>query len=922
MSYQRCWIPDQVREVFTTESRQKARELFLCTHRPFQRIRVDFCKEETVSGPFTCEEQVRALIEAGALTADNRLFFIVGEAGSGKSELCQWLEYTIDISTRLPIHIPRSMTSAAHVVALLRQHLVQHEEVAALQRVPLSKQADYIMLSAVVLLYEHGSDILTPIKQWEPLLTSDALKAQLMEHLAAAQQGEWTHRLLPAAEYVGDWCGQYGITVTSEYLPTIWLELRHLLTQAMEQALWLGDLRHLLTRLSEQVIEQGRRPLLLLEDVTAFRILSDRLLDYLLDLTSGHFDAVIGVTTGFEKTQLARATIAGDLTHIHHRLRARLCLTDDQGRSYGLEEDVVELARTYLQAVKPDCASCPLQLHCDAMFGSYLYPFTETVLQRAFHNLAEEGNPRQTPRLFIEHVLGAALLSDTIPPITLDQSAYLVPPPALFRTNEVKNTYLQALLRWYGRIGETHISLDRRIATFWDIPTEPLSHGEMFQVDRAYVSAPPDAPVMQEDWHRELRELQEWLSAGGLYPNRETLKRGIERVLFHLGDPRSLASPHALSISHTDICYARGDERLPIFLGQGSGDQPMSRTVLKVQVTGTPAERGILEELAYLELSGAELAYVCRNLALTLAWAQHHWDAYHADIRNLLTDLLGGISVEHFILMAWKMVASLYNILSDPPLDLLSHAPMPHDYATITPWSPRHHWGCYRAGEKLAGWHETIRRLWVGLFTLRDTLIDQARYSAAQNDFDSQTVLTALINLPVPRVRTAPFKIRPTGQKLYDLLVPLQQYAEMLNQLDVVTAMQRDIQELDTYQAHLIQQEYIDLEQLRTHLLVLRWRCGEVGVVWREAWDHACDLFQTLGHDDLHTLRDQVTAAYQHGNALQAASGFDVWAYQRFQHTLRPIYTHPYWSAVTTCTRSSANFWMWPAPATVRRARC
>lgn len=175
MTYPRCWNSDRVREVFTTESRQKARDLFLQTHRPFQHIRVDFCKEEAIIGPFINEEQVRTLIQAGQLSADNRLFFVVGEAGSGKSELCQWLEYTIDTSIRLPIHIPRSMTSAAHVVALLRQHLARQGEGATLQRVPLAKQADYIALSAVVLLYEHGSDTLAPAGQWEPLLTSDTL---------------------------------------------------------------------------------------------------------------------------------------------------------------------------------------------------------------------------------------------------------------------------------------------------------------------------------------------------------------------------------------------------------------------------------------------------------------------------------------------------------------------------------------------------------------------------------------------------------------------------------------------------------------------------------------------------------------------------------------------------------------------------
>ena len=80
------WDPELVRQVLTTESRQKARALFLQTHRPFRQIRVDFCKERDLAGTFIGEEEVYGLVEAGSLDADNRLFLVIGEAGAGKSE--------------------------------------------------------------------------------------------------------------------------------------------------------------------------------------------------------------------------------------------------------------------------------------------------------------------------------------------------------------------------------------------------------------------------------------------------------------------------------------------------------------------------------------------------------------------------------------------------------------------------------------------------------------------------------------------------------------------------------------------------------------------------------------------------------------------------------------------------------------------
>lgn len=179
----RCWTTARVREVLTTESRQKARDLFLQTHRPFRRIRVDFCKDHPLAGSFISEfiseEEVREIIQSGPLAAHNRLFFITGEAGCGKSELCQWLEYTVDQTRCLPIHIPRSMTSAAHVAALLRQHLPNTPSRILLQSVPLTTRATYIALSAVVLLYEQQNTFLTPANQWERILTSSVLKDEI-----------------------------------------------------------------------------------------------------------------------------------------------------------------------------------------------------------------------------------------------------------------------------------------------------------------------------------------------------------------------------------------------------------------------------------------------------------------------------------------------------------------------------------------------------------------------------------------------------------------------------------------------------------------------------------------------------------------------------------------------------------------------
>jgi hypothetical protein len=224
------------------------------------------------------------------------------------------------------------------------------------------------------------------------------------------------------------------------------------------------------------------------------------------------------------------------------------------------------------------------------------------------------------------------------------------------------------------------------------------------------------------------------------------------------------------------------------------------------------------------------------------------------------------------------------------------HAP---PYAALTPWARNPHWLCYSTGEALAGWYETVRRLFIGMFMLRDTLLDQPRYQAAYAAFDAATVIRTLADLPLMSLRAMPFKIRPTGQKLYDLLVPLQRYAQALERFDVAAARQADREHLAHKAAHLERQVDMNLEQLRTALTTLHWRCGDVGVVWREPWDTALETLNGLTPEMVRDLHTQVIAL-QHTIDDDPAHPWDVWRYQEFRQRARPVLEHPYWAATAT----------------------
>ena len=74
------------------------------------KIKVEFCKDLAPKKEFVSQEDILRFLIASKPSDWNRIFLLVGETGSGKSELCQWLEYEVPLETHVPIHISRSDT--------------------------------------------------------------------------------------------------------------------------------------------------------------------------------------------------------------------------------------------------------------------------------------------------------------------------------------------------------------------------------------------------------------------------------------------------------------------------------------------------------------------------------------------------------------------------------------------------------------------------------------------------------------------------------------------------------------------------------------------------------------------------------------------------------------------------------------------
>jgi hypothetical protein len=886
MIFLRYWEYAEVQRIFNTESRQKTRDLFLQTHHPFRCIHVDFCKEPGVTHSMITEDHLVQIIQGSSLESHNRLFFIVGEAGSGKSELCQWLEYHLDQMHTLPIYIPRRKTSAFQVATLLYQRLAQHLPEHTMEDVPLDIEAQFITVTATMLLYEHGPHVLKPARDWEAFFAYPQLAKDMVHWLAHRNDNDPYHL---DKHILHTWFSQHQ-GQTSSHIEAIRVALQDILRLAIERRIWLRDIRELLSALSQAALRGGKRPVLLIEDITAFQTIGDLLLDFLLDLTSGHYDAVIGVTTGYEKTQLSRATSSGDLTHIQHRLRARFVLTDESGQSFGLEEDIVDFTRRYLYA---------LQAHSGRRNPfDELYPFTATMLRRAYQALHEDGNPRKTPRLFIEHVLGAVLATDQIPPFCLDASSHLKRVPRLFREEEVGNEVLCSILRWYGEVEQEHIVLDPKIPAWWDIPVpDELVHNDMIRVTRTFASPQLSAATnISTSWEQEIRELQSWLNGGGIYPRRETLKRGIERVMLSLGDPRVLANPFSQSTNAAYVYYARGDERLPICL-EDSGDVKSTDTYVQVSVHRDPHDRSLLEELAYLQLSGVAMPQACQNIVLTLTWARRHWNTYHEQVQSLLTQSLGGISLSQLVLVIWRLLAYLQGV----PWSTSPHTqPCEHESdGSCSPWNNSEHHACQRTGIELLRWHEPVRRLFIGLFMLRDTFVDVATFQTTQQTTEMMAVLQTLARVPIRPLKSLPYKIRPLGYSLYELLVSAQVYIQALADIDLTTSLTTDIQWIEQSIKHLKAQRTFDPVHFEHDTIFLKLHCVSVGIPWQHEWSQAIAVLQEMSEGTSDQLIHDLQQVKRRGQQLTTERS-DLWAYQDFRLQLAPILAHPYWAASHT----------------------
>lgn len=469
------WDDGVIRQYLTPESHQKSRKEFERTHIDINKIRADYLFPHQTNDDFvTQDEFCDAILKSNQLD-DNRIFILRGETGSGKSQLCQWLEYQIGSTpeggrddTHIALHVSRSQTRIEDIVEILTEPIDVNIQVGNVNELDPNKVADAMVTNleayAPAAFQELSkSEVESLIEDHSGRDLRGILSDNLEEYQNAVADEDENDipDLISKDEYRELALIAFG---TARGAETIFPTLRGFLHDELSGKLNVGNFQEKLETISDAYIENGLRPVLICEDLTTFSVLKEQLLDHIFQLDSGHYDVVLGWTTGWEKDDLDKAlgTTENTYTYMKDRAEGYLSTTDDTGQAYFLTEDVtVELARKYVSVIRGESSSTADSDIPNDAFDD-LYPFNAEFIRRAYEHLVQDGNERRTPRLLLIRIVRECLTSTSPPFESIEGNPYVKQFPTPVDINLPAN--LQSLAKWYGfPNAEQNIELPRGI---------------------------------------------------------------------------------------------------------------------------------------------------------------------------------------------------------------------------------------------------------------------------------------------------------------------------------------------------------------------------------------------------------------------------------------------------------------------------
>ena len=636
----RNWDREVVEEFIKPESQQKTPEVFRETHVEIDKIRAEILRPHSGDDAFVTESHFREAVLDSDLKDDNRIFIVKGEVGSGKSHLCQWLEYEINgydegdgtNDEHVAIHISRSNTRLDEILEILHDPIdKEYEEVNDISSLDPEDVADFI-IQGLQTFYK-GQGALRSFDMEEFLKSrpdADDFRTILVKNIKEYQesvenegQEQNIKEYLLSREDYGHICfSAFGETKRED---DVYPVVRRAVHDLLTRNIGIEDFKSELEDISEAYVQEGKRPVLICEDLTTFSVLKDDLLDHIFELSSGHYDVIMGWTTGWERENIddALSTSEDSLTYMKQRTQGYLSMTDDSGQAYFLEgrSAPVVLIQAYLDAIKEHSetnAEIP-----EEAFDS-IYPFNEAFIRHVYSNLVQDGNLQQTPRILLVHVIAECLTSDVPPFEAVQNNSYIRQRPYLIGINDHSQPCLE-LTQWYALKHQGQLWLPMEVFDAFGVDTHGAAEkdgnvffntsfaaGDVTVIEREPGGEPtpeetdtddegetdeesdekrsdekeetddevddkeedeeerpgiePEVNVPPEDY----REFQSWLMDGTEYASADRFRDGVVATLERWHDPTRLANENSTARNSTGIYFDRGSEPPVVIRGADS----------------------------------------------------------------------------------------------------------------------------------------------------------------------------------------------------------------------------------------------------------------------------------------------------------------------------------------------------------------
>ena len=925
-NYAKCWSQEAINRYFTSEAMSKTRDDFNRVHVPIDRIIVDPAYPAARGRTEITESGLLNVITSSSPDQSNRIFLIVGDTGSGKSELCQWLNYNITGDVHIPILIERRMTRLTEIVERIHQHLDEPVPPEMVELADLWPETVSAKLRAAVLMRIQQPQVQNAIGVYDvgklrKILDTPDFERRMRDHFERYreeiqildQPREW--RLLPESDFRELALRVDGVHDASR----CYGEIQRAIVDCLATELKVEDLIKKLERISRTYRQLRKRPVLLIEDITTFGFLQNDLLDYLYNLAGGSFDVVMGVTTGFE--QANRDQIYNTQQTITERVEGRFELTDSHNETVFLQGHYLDLARRYLGAVRSRaCVNCSQKPVCDTAFQGELYPLNEPFLTNVYRSLQQDGGPKRTPRLYLRALQGV-LESDLLPMEAIELSSNVGTLTTCFARRRDMGTLAENVIRWYGVNTNAGVYFSKEIARLFGVALPPSVEsvegfyllglrpgmearlpsppsylrlaedkdeesveedgGEAEQEEQQGAPPPEPAPEPAEPEPPEpespgvFGQLDEWLSLKGMFPDRNVCKNGVYALLdLYQFEPFHIRNPNSIAESGTPLVFDRGDRYAKLYLHHSADDKSYHKLI-----TWPDAQRSdLFSQVLAVGTADYQVTDDRLDHAQLYDWLTVSVGELQTEMRQALTQALR-MPLETFVALTKFLLLNVtsneYALRSQTLIKSITGEPL---YLTGLGDRARHLWEN----------RDHIQALFVGLFHYRDNVVDYLRLERTIADMDPMLLLREIERIDAGNVSTG-FHTRVSGVQLpfRDLVKLIQGYVGYLRdrvrsgnyQLDPTEGDLRKVLSLCSPRG------IVDPERLRSQVDSLRHVVRKAGAEWPRRWDIGLDaLDRALDSMDFDGLCDDIEELL--GLLAEAPKPIDIFAYLALQRSI------------------------------------